>query len=660
MSPAPRRPQKRKTVTASPGRPWLLALAGILLLTFGAYFPCLDNGFTNWDDPLFVHHNPLISNPDFWTVLTTPLANNYHPVTIWSLALNYKLTGLNPVSYHWLNLLLHLANTALVFVFVRRLTKDRFWTTVVTALFFGIHPMHVESVAWIAERKDVVYAFFYLLGMIAYLRYLDRKTPVLLGATFLAFVLSVASKPSAVVFPLTLFAIDFYRRRPVDKGLVLEKAPFFAVALAAGLLTVHAQRITGAIDTQTWAPTFQKVIFAAYGIMMYVVKLFAPLGLSAIYPYPIVGHPLGWEYFLALGILVIVLPAIVFLCRRNRAVLFGIAFFFINILLVLQFFTVGQAIMADRYTYLPYIGLFFAFAWWLDEDLASRAVGKRLQSFLAAAFVLLAPVALVQTWKRCDVWQNSETLWNETIRRYPHRIPDSYYNRGHYYYQEAKRFDAALADFNEALSIDPKVAKTWVIKGNLFVDQGKPDSALACFDAAVRLEPKLESGWNNRSVVRFRMGDLAGALSDVQRAVALNPNYRDAYTNLALVTGSMKEYEKSIAASRRAIELDPSHPETHLSYGSIGVGLEQLKRYREAITALDEAIHLALRGGKNPGGYFLLRSYAYMALDERVRAFNDAQEALRYGATVDPAYLKMFGSPAGHIEGGGSSPMRRK
>ena len=180
--------------------------------------------------------------------------------------LNYRISGLDPASYHWLNLLLHLANTALVFAFVGALAPGRMWTIVATSLFFGIHPMHVESVAWIAERKDVLYAFFYLIGLLAYLRYLRALQWGWLGATFAAFVLSVASKPAAIVFPLTLVAIDFYRRRPFDKRSVLEKLPFLAVSAAALLVTYRIQESAGAISREDIGLQFA-VLVACFGII---------------------------------------------------------------------------------------------------------------------------------------------------------------------------------------------------------------------------------------------------------------------------------------------------------------------------------------------------------------------------------------------------------
>ena len=237
-----------------------LALIGILLITFIVYLPSLGNDFTNWDDDAYVTENPLVARPHVVDVLMTPLGGNYHPLTVLSLALNYRISGYQPASYHWLNLLLHLANTGLVFAFVWMLSRRRFWTATATSLFFGIHPMHVESVAWIAERKDVLYTLFYLLGLIAYLRYLERRRWAWFAVCLAAFVLSLASKPAAVVFPLTLLALDYFFRRTDRIRLVLEKLPFLALSIAVGWLTLKAQQAIGAVAlVGTWS-LFEKAV----------------------------------------------------------------------------------------------------------------------------------------------------------------------------------------------------------------------------------------------------------------------------------------------------------------------------------------------------------------------------------------------------------------
>lgn len=609
--------------------------------------PSLDNAFTNWDDNYYVLENSVVTHPTLSTLLTSSLGGNHHPLTMASLALNYALTGTRPFSYHWLNLLFHVANTALVFFFVRKLSGGRLWTAVVTALFFGIHPMHVESVAWISERKDVLYAFFYLIALLAYLRHLDKKRPPWLVATWIAFVLSVASKPAAVVLPLTLLAIDYFKRRPLRPGVWLEKAPFLAISIADGVLTVVAQKAAGAVAAPQQWTLVQKVLFACYGTVMYVVKLFLPFRLSAIYPYPTAeGAPLGTQFYVTFVALLILLPALVFAFRRSRVVLFGIAFFFINIVLVLQLFSVGQAVMADRYTYIPYIGLFFALAWWLDERPGPRLAGVPVRPALAAAFVALALVSLVQTWRRCDVWQDSGTLWDDAIAKYPGQVVDAYNNRG-YYYIAANRYPEALADFNEAIALNPKVARVWVNKGTVFAELNKNDSAYVCFGRAIELKPDYPEALSNRGGIRSRKGDLPGAVADFSRAIEVQPTFRDAYNNRALVYFKMGEFEKAVADRRRVIDLDPRNPTNYIQMGSIALALQQLGRTREVIAAYDDAIRTAPGSDRQRlSGYYMRRSQAWWALHDRERALSDARAAARLGADVDSTYMRALGANA--------------
>ncbi len=646
----PRKP-KASTLPAVPAL-WWVWLWGILTVTFVVYMPSLDNEFTNWDDTFYVTQNLLLPQPNLRDILTTPISGNYHPVTVLSLALNYQISQLHPASYHWLSLLLHLANTALTFLFIRKLTGGGLWAPVVTSLFFGIHPMHVESVAWVAERKDVMFAFFYLIGLMVYMRYLDTRRLVWLLATLCAFVLSAASKPAAVIFPFTLLAIDWYRRRPFTLTAVLEKAPFFAVSIVAGILTLRAQEVAGALTGAANWSLFQKVLLASYGTVMYCVKLIVPVGLSAIYPYPRRNTELGAEFYLAFAILVALLPAALLYFRRNRAVLFGLLFFFINIALVTQLFTFGHALMADRYTYLPYIGLLFALSAWMDAARDPFATENPLKTVLAWALVLLVPVCLVQTWKRCDVWRNSETLWTDTIQKYPRRIFDAYFLRGYYYHHVTGQAAPALADYDEALVINPAAPHVWANKGALLADLNREDSAYVCVDRAIRLKPDLADALTNRGVIKGRRGDLPGAIADFTRAIASDSTFRDPYENRAVAYYMLGEHERSIADSRRAIEVDPGNPDNHALRDAIGLNLQALSRYREAVAEHDLAIRTAPYGDPRIAGYYLNRSFAWMGLGDRDRALKDAQEVQRLGATVSEAYLRKLGAPGS----GGASP----
>jgi Tfp pilus assembly protein PilF len=610
-------------------------------VTFIAYLPSLGNGFINWDDNFYVTENAYLKNHDLRGLLTMNLGGNYHPLTMASLALNYSISGLDAGSYHWLNLLLHLANTALVFLFVRALTGGRLWTSVVTALFFGIHPMHVESVAWISERKDVLYGFFYLIALLTYLRYLDGGRWAWLLATLVAFVLSAASKPAAVVLPATLLLIDYFRRRRFDTRIFLEKVPFFAISFAVGILTVMAQRSVGAMAGATIWSLGQRFLFASLGTVMYLAKLLVPVHLSAVYPLPNTsGAPFGSEYYAAPVILAVFLLAIVILFRRSRPVLFGLGFFFINIVLVLQVVSVGAALMADRYTYLPYIGLFFALAWWLDEPVLRGWFP--VKSILAGILILLVPFCLVETWKRCRIWKDPEVFWNDTIGKYPRRVVDAYYNRGNYRTRQGRQ-DEALADYSQALLLNDKIPRIWYNRGLLFAQMGRNDSAQVDFDHVVRLTPTNVDALNNRGAMKYRRGDFAGALADFNRVVEINPEYRDGYLNRAMVLYDMKEYERSVVDRKRGIELDPQKPGIDQEYGSLGETLQRLSRHPEAIDAFNRSISAAAGQNDRLAGHYLARSYSWVALRDRARALADAREAQRLGAKVDPAYLRSLG-----------------
>jgi len=617
----------------------LVWLGAILAVTFVVYLPSLGNGFLNWDDNFYVTDNPVVAHPTLHGILTQNLGGNYHPLTMATLALNYRISGLDAGSYHWLNLLFHLANTALVFFFVRALSGGRLWTSVVTALFFGIHPMHVESVAWISERKDVLYAFFYLIALLTYLRYLEGGRRWLV-ATWIAFVLSVASKPAAVVLPLTLLLIDWFRRRPLRASALLEKIPFFAVSIAAGALTFTAQKSVGAMHGELWSP-LQKILFASVGTLMYVGKLFVPIHLSAVYPLPATSSTHYPAFYYWAPVLVLAgLAVAVIVGRRARPLLFGVAFFFINIVLVLQLVSVGAALLAERYTYVPYIGLLLALAWWLDEPKGSPQA--RWKPAIAGICAVLLPLSLVQTWNRSPVFHDPETFWNDTIQKYPGKIVDAYYNRANYLVKKG-RLEAGLSDYNQALDLNAGVPRIWYNKGLLLAQMDRNDSALVAFDHVIALDPKHVDALNNRGAMKYRMGDRVGAIADFSRILELNPNYRDAYLNRAVAYGDEKQYDKSVADRQRGIDLDPANPANAEEYGLMAQALHQLGRNQEAITALDRAIAGSSGQSAVVSRYYLARSTSWAALGNRPRALADALEARRQGAVVDPRYLHSLG-----------------
>lgn len=585
--------------SSAPPTAWtpLLTLAGILLLTFLVYLPSLSHGFTNWDDDAYVTENPLLANPDLAAVMRTPVSGNRHPLTILSLVLNYRISGLNPGSYHWFNLLLHLANTALVFLFAWKLSRGRFWTAAATSLFFGIHPMHVESVAWVSERKDVLYTLFYLLGLIVYLRYLEGRRWVWFGVGLVLFVLSLASKPAAVVFPLTLLAIDYFVERKDHARLALEKAPFFALSVAAGLLTLSAQTAGGAINAG-WS-LFDRVLFASYGSVMYVVKFFLPIGLSAIYPFPANRASIGASYYAALAVMLVGLPALLYAGRRLRPLLFGCAFFFINVVLVLQFFPIGQAVMADRYTYVPYIGLLFALTWWLDESPRPEKDGGSARLVIGLVLAALLPLSLYQTWARIAVWKDSMALWTDTIARFPNRIAIAHDNLGLVLAEQGKP-EEAIAQHREAIRLNGNYSKAHNNLGAVLAPLGKLDEAISEYRVAIKLDQNNADAYNNLGAALATKGALDEAVGHYRTAIRLNPNNSAAYNNMGAALANLGKLDEAVASFREAVRIKSHYGAAHVN---LGIALSSQGKFDEAIAHYRVAIQL---DDRNEGAHSLL------------------------------------------------------
>ena len=338
------------------GLAWPLAA---VVITAVCLSPTLKNGFVNWDDEYYVVSNALLRGPQWIGIFTRPVVSNYHPLTVLSLAANYAISGAEPWSYLLFSLLLHLANTVLVFWFAWLLSDKKGWVALFTALLFGIHPMHVESVAWISERKDVLYTLFFLLSLIAYWKYLQTDRSAAYWACFLLFACSLLSKPAAIVLPLVLLLLDYWKERPFTRRVVLEKIPFFLVGGLFAVVTLKLQSVT-AMSSLDLYPFWVRLFFASYAIMVYFAWFFVPYPLSAFHPFPLPDH-LGWTVYLS-PIFLLALIFLIWHFRKNRVVVFGLLFFLVNILLVLQLVPIGFTIVSERYTYVPYIGLAFLVA----------------------------------------------------------------------------------------------------------------------------------------------------------------------------------------------------------------------------------------------------------------------------------------------------------
>lgn len=532
-------------------------LIPILLLTLIAFFPSLQNGFTNWDDDVYVTQNPAIQSPDVYGIsyfFTKQQASNYHPITMLSLAFDYKVWGNNAFGFHLTNLIFHLLNTALVFFFVLQLAKKRIWVAIVAGLLFGIHPFHVESVAWISERKDVLYVFFFLLGLLSYLRFRQQNNDFKwYGIAFICFMLSLFSKPAAVIFPMVLFSIDYFQQQEFSIKNILLKAPFFFMSVFFGFITVNIQK-EEAIGTMF--SMLQKICFAGYGFVMYLVKLIVPVNLSPLYIYPVnnASESLPSLYF-AMPIIAIAILIIAFILgRKNRFITFGMLFFIINIILVSQIISVGNAVMADRYTYLSSVGIFFIFGMLLDKAIQH----EKFKNLAIGGFALIVLIFSFLTFQQNKIWKNSETLWSQAIKVDKNNTL-AYNKRGLAYMENPATAQKALSDFSKSIELEPTYDQAWGNRGYLYFKANQFDKAEKDFDKAIALNPNYFKHYNNRGHLFYQQQNFEAALSDYNKCIALNDAYALAFNNRAIIYHQQGEKEKALADYNRALAINPNY-----------------------------------------------------------------------------------------------------
>jgi len=424
-----------------------------VLLTAGAFLPSLSNGFVDWDDPEYVYENVSIrtlSPHNIGLFFTQAYVGSYCPLVMLSYAAEYHFFKLDPRAYHATNYCLHLLMTLLVFYFVY-LVSRKAAVAFIAALLFGVHPLHVESVAWITERKDLLSSLFYIVSLISYMWYLRGKKLIFLAACFLACVLSLLSKPMAVTLPVIALLLDYYERRKLNIQAFAEKIPLFAAALIFGIVNMHFQ--TQAAATKLAADLGVKTYFLSKVLVFYLYKTLLPVKLSAMYVYHNVNpsHLAEIKYYIAILAALVIL--MIWSKRRARTILFGGLFFFVTLLPVLKIIPAGDTFAADRYMYIPSIGLFYIFACIAYRIFALKPQLPIIRSAAACLIGLWVLALSTLTLERCLVWKNTETLFKDVIKN--HRTNPLPYNNLGIYYAEKGDLDSAIRYFKEALSVRP-------------------------------------------------------------------------------------------------------------------------------------------------------------------------------------------------------------
>ena len=611
--------------TTSTSKQHITAIIIILIATVIAYIPALSAGIVNWDDPDYVNQQFFSrALSDVKYLLTTPIQGNYHPLTVLSLALNFSISGMNAWSYHLLNLILHLINSVLVFRFAFLLSRDSV-TSFATAILFAVHPMHVESVAWVTERKDVLYTLFFIAGLISYTRYADTGSRKQYVLTLLFLILSLLAKPAAVIFPLVLFCVDILRKRKLTTRLFVEKVPFIVLSLALGLVTYVAQKEKGAIDVYAFG-TVTRIFMGFYGIMMYFIKMIIPINLSPFYPYAPINQALPTDYYISPLFFVALVTLCVLSWKKNRVVTFGILFYIVNLLLVLQFLPVGSAIIADRYTYIPYIGLFFILGW-----LLSRIVKQETYK----AYYFLAPVIILLcflTYHQSAIWIDSATLWDHAIKVTP--SSRAFDNRARLFNEE-KNTEKALEYYNESLKINAVDDEAYTNRGNIYFNSGKFDLAYQDYRHALSIKPDAYAALDNLGALFGTQGKHDSALINLNRALTLKPDYISALRNRALIFMDLKRYSEAINDLETFLKHQPNDPNI---INAMGVCYRMSEKYADALALINKALTI-----RQDPHFYLNRSYCYNGLKNLDQARKDALTAKQGGVELDPPYAKELG-----------------
>jgi tetratricopeptide (TPR) repeat protein len=592
----------------------LLIIGAILLLAFLIYSNTLHNGFVDFDDPENITENitiRAITWPNIVDYFTRAIQFTYSPLVYFSFAVDYLFGKLNPAMYHFTSMLYHLLNIILVYILFMLLTRR--WTlSAFVATLFAIHPVNVDGITWLATRSNVMYTFFYLGALIFYIFYLKNgyKLKYLLGSAFL-FLLSVLCKAPAIVLVPSLFLIDYYYGRKWDLKkwsrrwdgkrwnwkLVIEKIPFILVAIFIAYLTfIYRQDST---DLFNFNPLDRFVIFC-YSISTYLYKLVLPFHLSYAYAYPVKEDGfLPYYYYLSPFILAII-PWVLYKLKVPKKVIWiGLIFFLANIF-PSHVALLMDSFKANRYAYLPYIGLYFILG---DVNeriiLATSGWRSKIKNIWKVALVVFVFIFALGTYNRNNLWKDSMTIFNDTISKEPN-IPYTYITRGltkyknndnagalkdfvraaelepdsylAYYYQGKakvglKDYQGALNDFSKALEIKEDYADIYYERGILKQDLKNNEAAIADYDLTIKYKPDYSGAYNNRGNAKWELNDLQGAMTDYTLAIKYDPYFAEAYNNRGSLKYQLKDYPGAVADYSKAVESKPEYAEAYYNRG---------------------------------------------------------------------------------------------
>src|SRR5215472_184454 len=553
---------------------------GLLVAVFAVYAQVGTHAFINFDDPIYVTENSqvlagLTLNGVIWA-FTTFHDSNWLPLTWLSHMLDVQLFGLHSGWHHLTNISLHALSTLLLFVALRRMTGAR-WPSAYVALIFAIHPLHVESVAWIAERKDVLSALFWMLTLLAYSNYLARPTRARYLLTLLIFILGLMSKPMLVTLPVVLILLDLW---PLSRGLhIVEKVPFLVASLASSIVSYVAHLRGGAVATLEVIPLTSRIENALITYVVYILKTFWPTHLAIFYPYPL--QSIVVPAILSAIALAIITVLVVLVYKQRTYLAIGWSWYLVTLLPVIGIIQTGSQARADRYTYIPMIGLTIAFVWGTAELLKPW---PRVKIVLAAA---AAVVLITLTCFQAATWRDDNSVYRHAIAAVPENYI-AYYGLASALVTQGQTDDAVI-QLRDAVRARPYYVPARAELGQLLASQGHTKEALQELETAIRLRP-------DDPIAHYRLGSVLGSLGRANDAAAEfaetvrhQPNNPDAHYNLAIALAQQDHVPDAAREFAATLGLRPDDADAHFN---LGITLARLGQLDAAIKQFNETVRI--------------------------------------------------------------------
>lgn len=583
--------------------PYRLLCIIIASITLLVYLPALNNGFVNYDDNVLIYNNPSIRSIDIdlLTMIFSPETNaTGMPLNLFSYAVDYAIWGLNPFGFHLTNIIIHTINTILVFILTLRLVESgmlknpssppfakggslttpplkkgdtggfipnfQLLAAGITALLFGIHPLNAEPINWLIGRSDLLSAFFFLLTVISYFKYIVNGRKASYGASLFFFAAAMLSKPTAASLPAVLLIMDFYifKRLTLKEGIrklkviLMEKIPFFLLSFFFVALTAWFRQSLEIVVPLKDFPLILRILITVRSFIFYLYKMLFPFSLSPYYPYPMEIDLFSVDYAGAF-ILLLLITVFCIKTHKKNGLYLTVWLYYLSVLSpmalpLLGLYKIGLYAEADRYAYIALIGPFFLLGLGAAKAM-ENSLYRRLKTAYITIICIICIFLVVKTVRQTAIWHDAITLWDHEIKLFP-KTALPYNFRGFAYYSEGK-YKMATSDYSKAIELNPEYAEAYNNRASSYLSSGNFQAAISDYDTLIKLNPEFAPGYYNRGAANYGMGSYKEAIMDYARAIELNPRFADAYNNRAAAYYAIEKYREALQDYDKAVELNP-------------------------------------------------------------------------------------------------------